>query len=98
TIEAQTTRNAIMAYFKNFWNKLNVLAIILFFVGVALRYIPTSQCFCAAYIVLSVDLAIWFIRSLHLFAAVKRLGPKLVMIGEMNPSSSDPEIFGLDEL
>ncbi|CAF0985618.1 unnamed protein product, partial [Rotaria sordida] len=83
TIEAQTTRNAIMAYFKNFWNKLNVLAIILFFVGVALRYIPTSQCFCAAYIVLSVDLGIWFIRSLHLFAAVKRLGLKLVMIGEM---------------
>lgn len=32
---------------------------------------------------MSVDLAIWFMRSLDIFAAVKRLGPKLVMIGEM---------------
>jgi hypothetical protein len=44
---------------------------------------PTSECFCAARIVLSVDLTIWFMRSLDIFAAVKRLGPKLVMIGEM---------------
>ncbi|CAF0905041.1 unnamed protein product [Rotaria sordida] len=83
TIEAQSTRNAVIAYFKTFWNKLDVLALVLFFVGFALRYIPTSQCFCAARIVLSVDLSIWFIRSLDMFAAVKRLGPKLVMIGEM---------------
>jgi len=52
-------------------------------VGFALRFYPTSECFCAARIVLSVDLTLWFIRSLDIFAAVKRLGPKLVMIGEM---------------
>ncbi|CAF0751348.1 unnamed protein product [Adineta ricciae] len=81
--EAQSKRNAITAYFKIFWNKLDVLAIVLFFIGFALRFVPISECFCAARIVLSVDLTIWFMRSLDIFAAVKRLGPKLVMIGEM---------------
>jgi hypothetical protein len=33
--------------------------------------------------VLAVDLSIWYIRTLEVFSAVKRLGPKLVMIGEM---------------
>ncbi|UJR33550.1 hypothetical protein I4U23_020992 [Adineta vaga] len=81
--EAQSKRNAITAYFKIFWNKLDVLAIVLFFIGFTLRFLPVSECFCAARIVLSVDLTIWFMRSLDIFAAVKRLGPKLVMIGEM---------------
>ena len=76
-------RNAISAYFQVFWNKLDVLAIALFIVGFTLRFIPATECFCAARIVLSVDLTIWFMRSLDIFAAVKRLGPKLVMIGEM---------------
>ncbi|CAF2711036.1 unnamed protein product [Rotaria sp. Silwood2] len=83
SIEAQSIRNVFTAYFKSFWNKLDVLAIFLFFLGIALRYIPTSECYCAARIVLSFDLSIWFIRTLDMFAAVKRLGPKLVMIGEM---------------
>ncbi|CAF3840513.1 unnamed protein product [Adineta steineri] len=81
--EAQSKRNAISAYFKNFWNKLDVLAIILFFTAFTLRFIPIAECFCAARIILSLDLTIWFMRSLDIFAAVKRLGPKLVMIGEM---------------
>ena len=31
-------------------------------------------------ICLCLDLIIWFVRTLHLFAAFERLGPKLVMI------------------
>ncbi|CAF0789998.1 unnamed protein product [Adineta ricciae] len=81
--EAKTIRNAITAYFQTFWNQLDVIAIFLFYVAFALRFLPGSECFCAARIVLSVDLTLWFIRSLDIFAAVKRLGPKLVMIGEM---------------
>ncbi|CAF1382782.1 unnamed protein product, partial [Rotaria sordida] len=81
--EAQSKRNAIIAYFKVFWNKLDVLAVVLFFIGFTLRFIPTVECFCAARVVLSIDLTVWFMRTLDLFAAVKRLGPKLVMIGEM---------------
>ncbi|CAF1439584.1 unnamed protein product [Rotaria sp. Silwood1] len=81
--EAQTTRNAIVQYFEVFWNQLDVLAIILFYVGFILRCLPLTECFCAARIVWSIDIAIWYIRSLDIFAAIKRLGPKLVMIGEM---------------
>jgi transient receptor potential cation channel subfamily M protein 2 len=73
----------IVAYFSVFWNKLDVLAISLFIIAFILRFWPTSQCFCAARIILAVDLSIWYIRILDIFAAVKRLGPKLVMIGEM---------------
>ena len=31
-------------------------------------------------IVLGLDLILWYIRILHLFAAYERLGPKLIMI------------------
>ncbi|CAF3718951.1 unnamed protein product [Rotaria sp. Silwood1] len=81
--EAQSKQNAIIAYFKIFWNKLDALAIVLFFIGFTLRFIPITECYCAARIVLSVDLTLWFMRTLDMFAAVKRLGPKLIMIGEM---------------
>ncbi|CAF4756547.1 unnamed protein product, partial [Rotaria sp. Silwood1] len=83
SLEAQTTRNAIVNYFKGFWNELDVLAIILFYVGFILRCLPATECFCAARIVWSIDLSIWYIRSLEIFAAIQRLGPKLVMIHEM---------------
>ncbi len=29
---------------------------------------------------MGLDLIIWFIRTLHLFAAYEKLGPKLIMI------------------
>jgi hypothetical protein len=82
-LEAKSTRNAIVAYFEVFWNVLDVVAIILFYIGFGLRFAPVAECFCAARIILSIDLTIWFMRSLDIFAAVKQLGPKLVMISEM---------------
>ncbi|CAF3313652.1 unnamed protein product [Rotaria sp. Silwood2] len=83
SIQSQSKRNPIMTYLKTFWNKLDVLSIILFFVGFILRFIPVAECFCAARIALSIDLSLWFIRSLDMFASIRRLGPKLVMISEM---------------
>ncbi|CAF4730942.1 unnamed protein product, partial [Rotaria sp. Silwood2] len=83
SFEAHSARKKITAYFEVFWNTLDFLATMLFYVGFILRFIPFTECFCAARIVLSVDLSLWFIRSLDIFAAIKRLGPKLVMIGEM---------------
>lgn len=73
----------ISEYFAIFWNKLDVLAILLFFIAFILRFLPISPCFCAARILLAIDLSIWYIRTLDTFSAIKRLGPKLVMIGEM---------------
>ncbi|CAF4196484.1 unnamed protein product [Rotaria sordida] len=82
-IQTPSTQNVFTIYFKSYWNQLDVVAIILFFVGIVLRYIPISECFCAARIILSFDLSIWFIRTLDMFTVVKLLGSKLVMIGEM---------------
>lgn len=76
-------RSALSRYLAVFWNQLDVIAIILFYIGFALRFFPSAECFCAARIVLAVDLTIWFIRSLDLCAAVQQLGPKLVMISSM---------------
>lgn len=74
---------AIDVYFESFWNKLDALALILFYVGFGLRFVASTECFCFSRIFLSIDLTLWFIRSLDLFAAVKRLGPNLVMIESM---------------
>ncbi|CAF4362860.1 unnamed protein product, partial [Rotaria sordida] len=69
SLEAKSIRNAMVAYFEVFWNQLDVIAIILFYVGFILRFLPYTECFCAARIVFSVDITMWFIRSLDLFAA-----------------------------
>ncbi len=79
----QTIHGKLMGYLSIFWNKLDVLSLILFFIAIILRFIPSSDCFCGARILLAIDLSIWFIRTLDIFSAVKQLGPKLVMIGEM---------------
>lgn len=73
----------LIVYFEVYWNRLDVLAILLFFVGLLLRCLPSADCYCAARVVLAVDLSIWFLRSMNMFAAVKRLGPKLLMIRKM---------------
>ncbi len=82
-MEVQSMYGKIMAYFAVFWNKLDALALVLFFLAFILRFLPLNHCFCAARILLAIDLSIWFIRTLDIFSAIKRLGPKLVMIGEM---------------
>ena len=75
-------------YIKDIWNQLDVASILLFYVAFILRLLPPTECFCAARILFSIDLILWFIRTLYIFAAIRRLGPKLVMIGEMvsNPN------------
>ena len=81
--DARAFRNKIREYFEDFWNILDFTAIVAFYIGFALRFIPTTDAFCAARIILSVDLTIWYLRLLSIFAAVKQLGPKLIIIGEM---------------
>jgi transient receptor potential cation channel subfamily M protein 2 len=82
-MEAISIRDATVAYFQIFWNVLDVLAIILFYIGFGLRFFPVAQCYCIARTVLAIDLTLWYIRTLEIFAAFKQLGPKLVMISEM---------------
>ena len=83
SIEFPTLSEKIQGYFSIFWNQMDVLSVVLFFIALILRYRQSSQCFCAARILLAIDLSIWYIRTLDIFSAMKQLGPKLVMIVEM---------------
>ena len=72
-----------IGYVSIFWNKLDLLSVLLYGIALVLRYLPSSDCFCAARILLAIDLSIWYLRTLDIFSAVKQLGPTLVMIGQM---------------
>ncbi len=81
--EVRSIREKFVLYFAVFWNQLDALAISLFLVAFILRCLPFSSCFSAARTLLAIDLSFWYIRTLEMFSAIKRLGPKLVMINEM---------------
>ncbi|CAF3876658.1 unnamed protein product, partial [Rotaria magnacalcarata] len=83
TVQTRSMQTRLTIHVRDFWNQIDALAIILFFIGFILRCLPIAECFCMARIILSFDLIFWFGRSLSFFAALKQLGPKLVMIGEM---------------
>jgi len=82
-MECESISKKMVLYFNVFWNKLNVLGLILYYIALILRFLPMSECFCISRILFSIDLSLWYIRALDIFSAVKRLGPKLVMIQEM---------------
>ena len=76
-------RGKLMIHFSVFWNQLDAIAISLFSIAFVLRWLPFSVCFSTARTLLAVDLSLWYIRTLEMFSAIQRLGPKLVMINEM---------------
>jgi hypothetical protein len=59
------------------------MAIVLFYIAFGLRFFPVVQCYCIARIILAVDVTLWYIRTLHIFLAIKQLAPTLIIIGEM---------------
>ena len=73
----------IFMYFSDFLNGIQFLAIVFFIVGMILRFIDDKSCYIAARIVLSIDLILWYIKSLVIFTLFKSLGPKITMIGRM---------------
>ncbi|XP_055958034.1 transient receptor potential cation channel subfamily M member-like 2 [Patella vulgata] len=70
-------------YLKDAWNKLDIITIILFLVGICLRLINNDQCFEAARVILCLDLVAFYVRLLHIFVVSSSLGPKLVMLRKM---------------
>ncbi|CAF4335866.1 unnamed protein product, partial [Didymodactylos carnosus] len=67
-------------YFEEIWNIMDLAAFIFYLVGFITRFIVTEALFQTSKIFLCLDLIIWFIRTLHLFAAYEQLGPKLALI------------------
>lgn len=80
---AHSVKSKLVTYLTDSWNLLDIVTIILFGVGMLLRFIPNTTCFDLARVVLSINLVSFFFRILHIFSVNKELGPKLVMIRRM---------------
>ncbi|XP_073087352.1 transient receptor potential cation channel subfamily M member 2 isoform X5 [Manis javanica] len=70
-----------LRYFSDFWNKLDIGAILLFIVGLACRLTPALLY--PGRIVLSLDFIMFCLRLMHIFTISKTLGPKIIIVKRM---------------
>lgn len=79
-------KHRLLHFIKNSWNVLDTIGLVLFVLGILLKIIPKSNCqdcFKGSQVILSLSLAVLYLRQLHMFSISKKFGPKLVMIGLM---------------
>ena len=79
--KVQGKRNKLKKWARNYWNLVDALAIVLFFVGFGFRINPSTRL--AGHVIYAIDIMLWIIRILELFSVNKHLGPYVVMIGKM---------------
>ncbi|RNA33304.1 transient receptor potential cation channel subfamily M member 4-like, partial [Brachionus plicatilis] len=83
-IESKIFWTKCKLFILNLLNAMYAIAIILFIVGIALRFIPNRpDCHKASRIILSLDVIFWFLNFLHVYTSVKVMGPKLIMMMKM---------------
>ncbi|XP_071503597.1 transient receptor potential cation channel subfamily M member 5-like [Diadema antillarum] len=80
-MDKETWEGKIRVWINDSWNRMDIFNFLLFFLGLILRMSHANLE--AARIVLCVNLMTFFIRVLYLFLVVRKLGPKLLMIGKM---------------
>uniref|UniRef100_A0A2I3RP84 Transient receptor potential cation channel subfamily M member 2 n=1 Tax=Pan troglodytes TaxID=9598 RepID=A0A2I3RP84_PANTR len=68
-------------YFSDFWNKLDVGAILLFVAGLTCRLIPVTLY--PGRVILSLDFILFCLRLMHIFTISKTLGPKIIIVKRM---------------
>ncbi|XP_053929922.1 transient receptor potential cation channel subfamily M member 2 isoform X3 [Cuculus canorus] len=68
-------------YFKDFWNKLDICAILVFITGLTCRLIPSTLY--PGRIILSLAFTIFCLRLMHIFTVSKTLGPKIIIVKRM---------------
>lgn len=81
--ESKIFKSKLKYYALQNWNIIGIVALTLFFAGLALRFIPNESCFLAARIILCIDIIFWFFRSLTAYWFVRALGPMLILIEQM---------------
>ncbi|XP_053773634.1 transient receptor potential cation channel subfamily M member 2 isoform X6 [Desmodus rotundus] len=70
-----------LLYFSDFWNKLDIAAILLFIAGLTCRLIPALLY--PGRIILSLDFIMFCLRLMHIFTISKTLGPKIIIVKRM---------------
>ncbi len=78
--EAKNARLRMKGWWSDYWNKLDVIVLLLFLIGTALRFFEYLD---SARIILASDLFILYFRLLEYLTSVKNIGPKVLMIGKM---------------
>uniref|UniRef100_A0A670JDG5 Transient receptor potential cation channel subfamily M member 2 n=1 Tax=Podarcis muralis TaxID=64176 RepID=A0A670JDG5_PODMU len=68
-------------YLNDFWNKLDVCAILIFIAGLSCRWIPATLY--PGRIILSLAFIIFCLRLMHIFTVSKTLGPKIIIVKRM---------------
>ncbi|XP_040842632.1 transient receptor potential cation channel subfamily M member 2 isoform X2 [Ochotona curzoniae] len=71
----------VALYLSDFWNKLDVAAILLFIVGLICRLIPATLY--PGRVVLALDFIMFCLRLMHIFTVNKILGPKIIIVKRM---------------
>ncbi|WAR05149.1 TMP2L-like protein [Mya arenaria] len=83
TSSSTTLAMKLKIYITDTWNVVDTLTIVLFIIGIILRFTPYESTFEAARVILAINFVTFFMRLLHIVSVHKELGPKLVMIGKM---------------
>ncbi|XP_071375194.1 transient receptor potential cation channel subfamily M member 5 isoform X2 [Centroberyx affinis] len=68
-------------YLEDNWNKCDMVAILLFVVGVSCRMADST--YEAGRTVLAIDFMVFTLRLIHIFAIHKQLGPKIIIVERM---------------
>lgn len=80
-MEVQGKNNKLKKWARNYWNLVDALAVVLFFVGFGFRINPSYRL--TGHVIYAIDIMFWIIRILDLFLVNRHLGPHVVMIGKM---------------
>ena len=81
--ESQLLINKIKIYLSDFLNTVQIIAFILFFIGIIFRFIPNYNCYITGRILLCIDILFWYNRSLYAYKYFRTLGPKILMIRQI---------------
>ncbi|XP_060098023.1 transient receptor potential cation channel subfamily M member 2 isoform X3 [Heteronotia binoei] len=71
----------VSLYLNDFWNKLDLCAILIFIAGLTCRWITAT--FYPGRIILSLAFIIFCLRLMHIFTVSKTLGPKIIIVKRM---------------
>nr|XP_014347481.1 PREDICTED: transient receptor potential cation channel subfamily M member 3 [Latimeria chalumnae] len=71
----------VKVWLQEYWNVTDLMAILLFSIGMVLRLQETSRSY--GRVIYCVNIIYWYIRLLDIFGVNKYLGPYVMMIGKM---------------
>ncbi|XP_069764715.1 transient receptor potential cation channel subfamily M member 4-like isoform X2 [Narcine bancroftii] len=74
-------KKKVKLYFQDMWNICDILAVGLFFIGVAARMF--REWYNMGRMILCIDFMVFSFRLVHIFAVHKQLGPKIIIVGKM---------------